>query len=552
MRRFCCAILLLAVFAGPPDAHAQQLDAARVHDSLAGINDLAELRARVDATPASDDAAALVAHGLAALRLFAYTHDEDDAERAERSFERALQHQPRNAWAHYGYGAALARIGVPQIPPPDRTAPTGFLADDVILGALGIDDRSRARAALLRALRLDPLHTTAAATLLHIGLELRDDEAIRAAGTALRVAADRGAADADALLALSVASLAVGDVERARAAAERALARGTARARAARHALAVALLRTPGREAEGARAYFDAIVDADSSVLRLYRNDVRHIADAREAALFAVANVAEQRVWLREFWTMRAALSGQTVAARIAEHYRRLAVVRDRYPRRRWAGVPPKAALIWERDPTMPYDDRGLIYLRHGEPVDAIRSSRAGQDRSETWIYRAPDGGWQLFNFVLTQSDGYADYVLLYDVPCDPDWLIDRARYSDALDDLVARCSDARRRWAGLEIRRYVRDALVTDTDRPSFEHALPFAQQLYNFRAPDGTTEIVAAIGVADTTLARLHVSFVVADTIFNRFGTVDTTVIPGAGTAHDDGRREAAVAITTSAVPF
>lgn len=551
MRLLLLAGSALVVLAQPHAAAAQHFDAARLQDSLATMHDVGALRSLAEAEP-RDDAEALIAHGLASLRLFAHSGNDDDARRAERSFERARELAPRSAWAHYGYGAALARIPEPVIPPPPLHAPTGFLGDDVLLGALGLDRRARARDALLRALRLDPLHTRAAATLLHLGMERRDEDAIRAAGTALAVAAQHGAADADGLLALATAALAAGDMRQAREAAERALAHGAARAGPAARIRAIALMRTPGTEADGARAYFAGITRADSATLRLYRDDVRHIAEARELATFEVGSLEQQRAWLRDFWTMRAALSGVSPDARIAEHYRRLAVAQQRYARQRWAGVPPKSALIWERDPTMPYDDRGLIYLRHGEPVEAIRSSRAGGDRSETWIYRAPDGGWQLFNFVLAQGADYAEYLLLYDVPCDPDWLIDRAQYSDALNDLIARCSGARRRWAGLEIRRYVRDALVTDSDRPSFERALPFAQQLYNFRAPDGRSEIVAVISVEDTSLARADVSFVVADTIFDRFGATDTTVAPAPGTERDDGRREAAVAITTTPVPY
>ncbi len=136
----------------PVPAAAQQFDAARLQDSLATVYDLQALRALAEADPPPDDADALVAQGLAALQLFARVGDEDDAQRAERSFARACELAPRSAWAHYGYGAALARIPEPVIPPPPRTAPSGFLADDVLLAALGLDDRARAREALLRAL----------------------------------------------------------------------------------------------------------------------------------------------------------------------------------------------------------------------------------------------------------------------------------------------------------------------------------------------------------------------------------------------------------------
>lgn len=525
-------------------AHAQRPDGARVQDSLESIVDVAELRRLARAEP-RNDADALVAHGLTALRLFSRTGDEDDARLAERSFERAVELAPRNAWAHYGYGAALARIPRAQIPPPRLQAPTGFLADDVLLGALGIDARTRGRNALLRALRLDPAHTEAALTLLHLGLERRDDEAIRAAGTALSLTLQRGDASESELLALAHAATAIGDAATAVQAAERA-ADVAAPSPAALRTHALALLRTPDRRDAGARAYFDAIGAADSITVAHYYDDVRHIAEPRESALFNVLSVEEQRAWLRDFWTMRAALSGVTPAARIAEHYQRLSFVEQHFPRRRWAGVPPRAALIWERDRGMPYDDRGIIYLRHGEPDEAVRSHRG---RNVTWVYRGPDGDPQLFNF---SGDGYADYVLLYEVPCNESWLRERVEYSVKLRHLLARCSGPRRRWTSLEIRRYVRVALVTDTDYPTFSEPLPFAHQLYNFRAPDGSTELLAAIGIEDPGVERVRVSFVAADTIFDRFGTVDTVLTLAPGTEVDDGRREAALSLTAHAVPF
>ena len=542
-RRFVPLVVVLSLPAA--SLHAQRPDAAGVQDSLAAVSDVAMLRQLAQTEPA-DNARALVAHGLTALRLFSETGAEDDAELAERSFERAVELEPRNAWAHFGYGAAMARIGRPQIPPPPLRAPTGFLADDVLLGALGIDNRSRGQDALMRALRLDPTHTDAALTLLHMGLERRDDEAIRAAATALSMALQRGDADEQELLALSYAASAVGDAATALDAAERAMNRSPRPDAAARRAHALALLRSPERRDEGAAAYFAAIAAADSTSLALFFEDVRHIRDERDAAVFNMLTTAERRAWLRDFWTLRAAMSGIEPESRIAEHYQRLSFVEQHFPRRRWAGPPPKAALIWERDPTMPYDDRGAVYLRHGEPEEAVRSRRG---RGVTWIYRGPDGNPQLFNF--SGDEEYADYVLLYEVPCDYDWLERRIEYSEKLRDLLARCSGPRRRWTSLEIRRYVRSALTTDSDYPDFARSLDFSHRLYNFRAPNGATELLAAIGVADPAVQRVRASFVAADTILDHYGTADTVLALAAGSNGDDGRREAALSLETRAVP-
>src|SRR5262245_40612282 len=157
---------------------------------------------------------------------------------------------------------------------------------------------------------------------------------------------------------------------------------------------------------------------------------------------FNAGNTEARRKLLAGFWDVRAALGGVTVQDRIAEHFQRLAYVEQNYRRRSTMGAPPPNAFLWllAKDRSS-YDDRGVIYLRHGAPTQYIRGvSGYDHPNNESWYYRLPDGRGRMFHFIQIQSD----YVLPYRMPCgDLEFIRDRATYDAKLGSLGAtgRCS---------------------------------------------------------------------------------------------------------------
>jgi hypothetical protein len=82
-------------------------------------------------------------------------------------------------------------------------------------------------------------------------------------------------------------------------------------------------------------------------------------------------------------------------------------------------GAPPAEALMWDQaERNSPWDDRGLILIRHGEPDEVIRvASGDGTLPKEAWIYYAMNGVPAVFEF--RKAPLWADYVAALPVECD-------------------------------------------------------------------------------------------------------------------------------------
>lgn len=536
------ALLATLLAAGP--ACAQSLDFRVFRDSIEGVRDLLALRRFTERKPARDAAAgAYLERGFAGLRLFELAGLHDDLRAARGAFEAAADRDPGSALAQFGLGLTWARD-------PELTEPEpAFVAGRAFAQALGRDALSRASRAYRRALELDPDLTEAAVALVDLTGARRNGVELAAARAALDRAWADGRADSRTSLALAEVASAQHDFEAALAAAEHA-ARAPDPPPGARYVLARTLFGGQAREA-GAREYFAAIESASPEVAQRIYDDVRPVATEAEIAAWEAADAAGRRAWLRGYWEVRAALAGVPVPDRIAEHYRRLDRALESYPRlRRWGALPTNALLL-ER-PDLPFDDRGLILLRHGEPVDIIRSP--GILQNESWAYPALEGGYRLLHFVKYGSpgggsaagdpsasaaagaigQGYAEFLLTYNLLCNPDYLADRIRYDRRL--LFASCDEFDRKSISAEVRRDARTLLRTDSHRPDFARLIPFVYDVFAFRGPAGLTDLTVAVELraedlkptltASGVARALRTSFIVADTLDRRITRIDTTL--------------------------
>ena len=161
----------------------------------------------------------------------------------------------------------------------------------------------------------------------------------------------------------------------------------------------------------GAADFAAACEAAAGEVAREIWIDLRALFTPEErerwrAAPDAAGRCAVVRDGIRE----RALRSALTADERLALHYRRLAGARARYsvPRLRFM----RTASGWRGRPdSLEVDDRGLIWIRMGEPDHVeYASPGVGQDQlgiesdiaigiQESWVYELPGGTW-LFHFV--------------------------------------------------------------------------------------------------------------------------------------------------------
>jgi GWxTD domain-containing protein len=521
------AALVLLLFVLLPDSTPAQ-DFTALRDSLAGVRDTMALRAALPLKTPRADADALVRAGLLELRLYELTARDERAKRARARFDRARDLAPELAWAHYGWALAM-------MPEVDRPVGSMELVTlDALNEVLGVDPRSRARRALERAARLDPTLTGAAVLLARLAAETQDRDASVQARTALEHQFAAGG-DAAAGLGLVRAATALGDHEAAAAAARQVAARDPRHAAEAHHAAALALFRLPRRTADGVAEYYAGVSGWDEVLSETYYDDIQMLVTEREALLWAGADLAARRAWIREFWQLRAAQGGVSVEERIAEHYRRVADAERFFRRQTRYGAPPQNALSYKKIDTR-YDDRGVIYVRHGAPREIVRTVDRGSrgqlvggmpafDPEESWIYLDDQGEPVMYNFKQYGSAGHNNYLLVYLLPCGREYVEPRLPYAPQLFKLMMRCNPADVRTLSQSFRKDAYEALRTDSHRPAFVLDMPFHYDVFTFRGAAGATDVVTAISVEGERLSRQPLAGGASEYAVNlRVAVVDT----------------------------
>lgn len=144
---------------------------------------------------------------------------------------------------------------------------------------------------------------------------------------------------------------------------------------------------TVGDPMEGYRAMVSPFTgEEDPEKLWL---DIREIATDEERKQWKPASVEQRGEFFLRFWNRRDPLPTTPENERLEEHYRRLEYARTHFRSRRPQG----------------YDERGKIYVRHGEPeervvYDLIASPTGfGSRRTESWMYRDEQGKRRIFHF---------------------------------------------------------------------------------------------------------------------------------------------------------
>lgn len=556
-------VLWLAIAAAVPVPLRAQLTIEAYADTLAGIDDPAVLRrmgAALPVTGAGADAEAALRRGLIDLRIHELTGDDEDVRHARDVFDRAAERFPGDARVHHGL--ALANLASPgaRIASP-RGALDGVTVAASIEEILKRDPRSRARRALEAALRADPSYGAAAALLADLAVrDGRDRKALEEARDALRAARAAGSMAPEVARALSDVERALGNYAVAADEAGRSPDDGKLAA-ATLHARAIALFMQPGREAEAAAAYDRGAERLTASAAERYYEDVAPIVTAAEAAEWRAVALGAKRVWLDRFWGRRAAESGVTPAERMAEHYRRLAVARERYLRNSTRGVDGDGVLLADAAVRGgPYDDRGIILLKHGPPAEVVRSAGRGLQPNETWVYGREDGNL-LFHFVALR--GARDFTLTGDLfeALDTTLPLRGPEHTRAVLGLIADvgayhpgyASAANRLRRPLEMgepldgteirsiterafaeyRRDARRALERDTYLPRYARAIAFHYDLFTLRSAEGRTELTAAFAVPRAALTETsggflaRISVILLDTLTGTTARRDTIAL-------------------------
>ena len=341
-----------------------------------------------------DDPLVSLEEGFAELRLSAMGRPERSRD-AEKAFKRARKANP--TWPYPWYGQGLAKLAQARWQ-MDNTLNIG--------NRVGVGAMEDAQAAFLRAVTLDPTFEPALVELGRVALRLRTPERLTEALATMRAAhALESWSDPELHLLLGRLEHRVGDADSALTAFD-LLERsggpmGVVYLERARVFLAAG-------DSLGIRSYYRGAGSSNAEAVAGYRRDIQPIAHETELARFDSATGSERVDVLRAFWERRDDQDLRPTGTRIREHYRRLAYVRryfwlDVTRRHYWA----EARFASEQ---LEFDDRGIVYLRHGTPSFRVTPFLYGSTANESWRYDRVDGEW-FFHF-CTQGD-LRDYRLI-------------------------------------------------------------------------------------------------------------------------------------------
>jgi GWxTD domain-containing protein len=135
--------------------------------------------------------------------------------------------------------------------------------------------------------------------------------------------------------------------------------------------------------------YSQCLDDLNEIAAREMYRDVMDIVVPKEKTEWNNARTLDQkRLFIRKFWKSRDPSPTTEFNERLVEHYRRLNYSKQHYTMKQTKG----------------YDDRGIVYIKHGEPDEyADLVGNFGIRDNETWVYeRRPENF--VFHFVRRSS----------------------------------------------------------------------------------------------------------------------------------------------------
>ena len=254
---------------------------------------------------------------------------------------------------------------------------------------------------------------------------------------------------------------------------------------------------------DGTRYMNQAIegIRTDLEALMLFDEIRTIVAPDEQAAFERLGSAEESKRFFSEFWIRRDPMPAAPFNARLAEHYRRLRVAETHYVfhgYRNWfrsrythdeAYFPPTYVLSHD------YDDRGIMFIRHGEPDDLTMSE------TPTWLFNASEEQQDprlIFHFAPTCDRGVCGVTKHFSpTPRGESFLPPR--------------------WIGLDLQdverktqAYITQGLSTDRHRwppETMQLDMPFL--LASFRGMDGRTRVEAYFEVP------LKAMMTVADTL-------------------------------------
>jgi GWxTD domain-containing protein len=385
-------LLLLAAVPAAAQDPAQRAELERFRDSLAGTADSAgllalEKRLIQQAKANRNDPMVHLRLGFLSLRLGdlgGQSHYED----AASEFQWAIDLKPDWPYGHYGMGFAEYGVGDSQI---------SFVTG--IKTMLGKDALTRSAMAFARSAEVDPSFDKGLVDLANTALRQRVNIKLGVALDALRRAASTLAAThPEVMLARGRVEREVGDGDSALVAFQGYLEKGNNRSLAQLELARTLFLL--GRF-DGVQPYYEGAASDDSVTVAAYRADLATIATDSVLGEFDRTSGQRRAQYLRTFWNERDKTELRADGERLREHYRRLFYARKNF---QLTSLNRHYDIVERyRSGSRDFDDRGIIYIRHGEPSSRASYAAPGLEPNESWRYSRPDGDL-IFHFMARED----------------------------------------------------------------------------------------------------------------------------------------------------
>ncbi len=400
-RCLAVAFLLAGATTLPAQSPAQRVQIESFRDSLATVTDSFQLLVAEKALVAHasremrDSAMAHLRLGFIAMRLGDLS-GKQHFDAAASEFQWATDLRPK--WPYAWFGLGLAELGV-------GDAEFSFLRG--LQTALGKDALTRSANDFAKSAEVDPSFVRGLVELSNTALRQRVNLRMDVALAALRRSARTPAArNPEVQLVRARIEREVGSPDSALAAVDSLLAHHPADAAGL---LEQARVRFRIGRADGSVPWYQGLEHADSATTALYRADLRFVLPDSTLHAFDAASGAARATLMRRFWNLRDRDELHTPGDRLVEHYRRIDVARHNY---RLASVRRHYDIIERyRPPVQEFDDRGVIYIRQGEPDGRASLEQPGIPNNESWVYHRGGEPDLLFHFVA--REGVGDYRLV-------------------------------------------------------------------------------------------------------------------------------------------
>jgi GWxTD domain-containing protein len=376
----------------PAQDPADRAALEQFRDSLAATSDsngllLLEKRLIDSAKVDRNNALLHLKLGFVSLRLGemgGHSHYDD----AASEFQWAIDLQPSWPYAWYGMGIAEYGVGDSQI---------SFVTG--IKTMLGKDALTRSAVAFAKSAEVDPSFARGLVDLANTALRQRVNIKLGVALEALRRAGKTSAGgDPEVLLARGRVEREVGDGDSALAAFNGYLQYGSNRSLGL---LEVARTQFLLGRFDGMAPYYEGAGSDDSATVAAYRSDLATIATDSVLREFDHQRGPRRAAYLRKFWAQRDRTDLRTDGERLREHYRRLFYARKNFQlvaKNRHYDIVERY-----RSGSRDFDDRGVIYIRHGEPSSRATYAAPGLEPNESWRYSRTDGDL-IFHFIARED----------------------------------------------------------------------------------------------------------------------------------------------------